>query len=114
MVESDSPALNSPLRSLVEREKWTRKDQSEVAVRDLASSAIEIEISVYFEVTTRHEEVEARESLLLGCLRLAEELQIELAFPTQTLHLVADGESAALPLLGHARSAGEPLHKASA
>ncbi len=107
-------AFRDGLRSLVEHEKWTRKDQSEVAVRDLASSAIEIEVSVYFEVTTRHEEVEARESLLLGCLRLAEELQIELAFPTQTLHLVADGAGAALPLLGHARSAGETAHKASA
>ena len=64
--------------------RWARKDQCEVAIHDLTASAIELQVGVYFDVTTSHEEAEAREALLLGCLRVAEELRIDLAVPTQT------------------------------
>jgi MscS family membrane protein len=82
------------IRELILGQKWTRKEQFEVSVGGLTDSAIEIEVSAYFDVATRHEEVEAREALLLGCLRLADELQVGLAFPTQTVHLVTDDEAA--------------------
>ena len=86
-------AFRDGIRELILAAKWTRKDQVEVAVHELAASAIELEISLYFDVTTRHEEVAAREALLLGCLRLAEELHVDLAFPTQTAPPVADAEA---------------------
>ena len=49
------------IRQLIHGLKWTRKDQVEVAVNELAAAAIELEVSVYFDVSTRHEEVAARE-----------------------------------------------------
>ena len=74
-------AFRDGLRRMALQLKWTRKDQCEVAIHDLTTSAIEIQISVYFDVTTSHEEAAAREALLLGCLRVAEELRIDLAVP---------------------------------
>ena len=98
-------AFRDALRRVVLQLKWTRKDQCEVAVHDLTASAIEIQVSVYFDVTTGHQEAEAREALLLGCLRVAEELRIDLAVPAHAaapdpeeesagpaLHLPAEGE----------------------
>jgi MscS family membrane protein len=95
-------AFREGLRQLILHEKCTRKDDCEVAIHNLTASAIEIQVSVYFDVVTSHEEAVARESLLLGCLRLAEELQVELAYPTQTVHVVTDAEAASVAL--------KPLH----
>ncbi len=77
-------AFRDGVRGMAEQLRWTRKDQCEVAIHDLTASAIELQIGVYFDVTTGHEEAEAREALLLGCLRVAEELRIDLAVPTHT------------------------------
>jgi MscS family membrane protein len=100
-------ALRDGIRQLLLQQPSTRKEQCEVAIHDLTDSAIEIQVSVYFDVTTGHEEAEAREALLLGCLRLAEELQIDLAYPTQTVHLVTDPEVTAPALSLHTGGAGE-------
>ena len=98
-------AFREGILQLALQGKWTRKDQAEVAVRDLTASAIEIEISVFFDVTASHEEREAREAILLGCLKLADDLKIELAFPTQTVHLVTDGDAGNVPLAVHKAAA---------
>jgi MscS family membrane protein len=99
-------AFRDGIHQLLLQQHSTRKDQCEVAIHDLTDSAIEIQVSVYFDVTTSHEEAQAREALLLGCLRLAEELHIDLAYPTQTVHLVTDTETAAPALSLHTASAG--------
>jgi MscS family membrane protein len=81
-------AFRDGIRELIRRHEQTRKDHFEVAINDLAASAIEILVNVYFEVADRHQELTARDALILDILRLAEELHIELAYPTQTIHLV--------------------------
>ncbi len=93
-------AFCDAIRQLALQGKWTRKDEVEVAINNLTETAIEIQVSVYFDVTAAAEEAAAREALLLGCLKLADELQINLAFPTQTVHLVTDADTAGptLPL----------------
>jgi MscS family membrane protein len=88
-------AFRDGIHQLLLQQQSTRKEQCEVAIHDLTDSAIEIQVSMYFDVTTSHEEAQAREALLLGCLRLAQELHIDLAYPTQTVHLVTDTETAA-------------------
>jgi hypothetical protein len=64
-----------------------------VAVIDLGASAVELLVNVYFEVADRHQELLARDALILGVLRLAEELKVELAYPTQKIHIVPPAES---------------------
>jgi MscS family membrane protein len=76
------------IKKLILAEQRTRKDHFEVAINDLAASAVEILVNVFFEVADRRQELEARDALILDILRLAEELKIELAFPTQTIHLI--------------------------
>jgi MscS family membrane protein len=99
-------AFRDGIHQLLLQQQSTRKEQCEVAIHDLTDSAIEIQVSVYFDVTTSHEEAQARQALLLGCLRLAEELHIDLAYPTQTVHLVTDSDAPAPALPMHTTRAG--------
>jgi MscS family membrane protein len=85
-------AFRDGIQELVRRHDRTRKNRFEIAVHDLAASAVEILVNIYFEVGDRQEELAARDALILDILRLAEEMNIELAFPTQTIHLVPSGE----------------------
>jgi MscS family membrane protein len=81
-------AFRKGIQDLIRKQENTRKDHFEVAVNDLAASAIEILVNVYFEVKDRHQELAARDALILDLLRLATELKIELAYQTQTIHVV--------------------------
>lgn len=85
-------AFREGIKEVILKLPRTRKSHFEVAIHELAASAIEILVNVYFEVIVAHEELAAREALILEVLRLAEELHIELAYPTQTIHLVTQGE----------------------
>jgi MscS family membrane protein len=94
-------AFRDGIREVIRRQERTRKDHFEVAVHELTASAVEVLVNVYFEVADRHQELAARDALILDVLRLAEELNVELAFPTQTVHLVPPtdptGKPAPLP-----------------
>jgi MscS family membrane protein len=101
-------AFRDALREVIQKQAHTRKDQFDVAINDLAASAIEVLVSVYFEVADGKQELAAREALILDILRLAEDLNIELAYPTQTIHVVApaapasrSAEQAELTTSGH-------------
>jgi MscS family membrane protein len=87
-------AFREGIRKVIQKEERTRKDHMEVAVNDLGASAIEVLVNVYFEVTDRQQELQAREAFILDILRLADELKIDLAYPTQTIHVVpSEGEA---------------------
>jgi MscS family membrane protein len=81
-------AFRDGIREIIMGEKRTRKTGFDVAVNELGDSAIKLVVSVYFEVADARQESEARESLILAILALADRLRIDLAFPTQTVHLV--------------------------
>jgi MscS family membrane protein len=87
-------AFRDGIQAVIRRQGLTRKEHFEVAIHELAASAIEILVNVYFEVADRHQELAARDALILDILRLAEDLNIELAFPTQTIHLALPAEVA--------------------
>ena len=81
-------AFREGIKEIIRKQARTRKDHFEVAVNDLLASSIEILVNVYFEVANRQEELAARDAFILALLRLAEEMNVELAYPTQTIHLV--------------------------
>ena len=87
-------AFRDAIGDAIRKHEHTRKDHLEVAVNDLAASAIEILVNVYFEVANRSQELAARDALILEILRLAGELNVELAFPTQTIHVVGKADPA--------------------
>ncbi len=108
-------AFRHGLRRMALQLKWTRKDQCEVAIHDLTTSAIEIQVSVYFDVTTSHEEAAAREALLLGCLRVAEEMRIDLAVPMHPASSAPEEEAGStLALQVEPDDEGEARHAESA
>lgn len=57
-----------------------------VHFRELSASSLNILFRCYIEVATFAEELVIREELLLKIVRTAEEVGVEFAYPTQTLH----------------------------
>lgn len=65
----------------------TRKDFFEIHFNDLGASSLNIMFYIFFKVPTWSEELKCRHEILLSIINLAEELGINFAFPTQTLHV---------------------------
>ncbi|MCA9414732.1 MAG: mechanosensitive ion channel family protein [Candidatus Omnitrophica bacterium] len=75
------------IRELVRLHPDTRKDYFHVYLNQFSASSLDILLYVFFKVPDWGAELKARNDFFLGVLRLAEELGVEFAFPTQTLHL---------------------------
>ena len=56
-------------------------------------SALNIEIFAYFRTASFAESLEMQEVLLLALMRKLKELDVEIAFPTRTLHIDAYGSA---------------------
>ncbi len=75
------------VRELIREHPRTIKEGFQVAFNEFSASSLDVVMLVKFEVTDWGSELEARQRLGLDILRLAENLGVELAFPTQTVHL---------------------------
>ena len=75
------------LREIVRQHPYMRKDYFQIWFNDLGASALEILIYVFWETPDWTTELRERHRFLLDALRLADELGVEFAFPTQTIHL---------------------------
>jgi MscS family membrane protein len=75
------------LREIVIRHPTTRKDYYNIYLNNLSSYSLDIMFYVFFEVPTWTEELKGREDLILSAIKLANELGVRFAFPTQTLHM---------------------------
>lgn len=75
------------LRGIVENHPNTWKDNYHVYFNDMASSSLNIMFYIFFEVPSWAQELKARHEVLMEVIKLAQELGINFAFPTQTLHV---------------------------
>lgn len=66
---------------------YTRHDAFEVHFHSLGAHSLNVLVYCFFGVAAWTEELKGRQSLLLEWMRLAEELGVSFAFPTQTLHV---------------------------
>lgn len=80
-------AFCEALRELVRQHPYMRKDYFQVYLNDLGASALEVLVYVFWETPDWSAELRERHRFLLDCLRVARELGVEYAFPTQTLYL---------------------------
>lgn len=80
-------AFCQAIRSLIERYPYTKKDNYQVHLNSFSSSSIDILVYVFWTVPNWSSELEQRHRLLLDILKLAKEMGVNMAFPTQTLHL---------------------------
>jgi MscS family membrane protein len=53
----------------------------------MGAYSLDILVNIFFDVTTWTEELTARHTFLMNVMKLGEELGVEFAFPTQTLHV---------------------------
>ncbi len=83
-------AFCEALREVVRQHPYMRKDYFHVYLNDLGGSALEIMIYVFWETPDWGTELRERHRFLLDCLRVAQKLGVEYAFPTQTLYLRQD------------------------
>jgi len=75
------------LRGIVEKHPHTRKDYYHIYMNDMGSHSLNILFYIFFITPNWAEELEFRHEIILSIIRLAEQLGIQFAFPTQTLHM---------------------------
>ena len=75
------------IRELIRRHPYTRKDYFQVYLHQFSASSLDILLYVFHQAPDWSTELRERHRLMLDILRLADGLGVELAFPTQTLHL---------------------------
>jgi MscS family membrane protein len=91
-VQYDTPperleAFCEAIRELIRNHPMTKKDGFHVYFNAMGDFSLQILLYVFFIVPDWKEELKARHRLLMDILRLGHEMNIEFAFPTQTLHL---------------------------
>lgn len=75
------------IRAILRANPSVRQDAYEVAFRNFGDSALEILLYFFFQVPTWTEELLQRQNVFLEVMRLAKSLNVDFAFPTQTLHV---------------------------
>jgi len=75
------------IRQLIRDHPYTRKDFYQVHFNAFGPSSLEILLYCFHEAPDWATELRERHRLFVDILRLASELGVEFAFPTQTLHL---------------------------
>jgi MscS family membrane protein len=76
------------IKNIIKANPHTRKDYFHVVFNDFGASSLDIMVYFFLKVPNWSDELVERQNVLLEIIRLAEELQIEFAFPTQTLHVM--------------------------
>lgn len=85
------------LRELVRQHPYMRKDSFHIYLNGLGASSLEILVYVFWRTPDWGTELRERHRFLLDSLRLADELGVEFAFPTQTLFM-RQGSDTPLPV----------------
>jgi MscS family membrane protein len=75
------------VRELIRQHPYTRKDYFHVYLNDFSASSIDVMLYCFVETPDWGTELRERERLLLDIMRLAQNLGVEFAFPTQTLYM---------------------------
>ncbi len=75
------------LRTIVENHPDTRKDYYNVYLNELSAYSLDVMFYIFFAVPTWPDELRCRHEIILDVIKLAQELGVRFAFPTQRLHM---------------------------
>jgi MscS family membrane protein len=75
------------IRQLILNYKWTRKDYFNVYFTNFGASSLDIQVMVFWETSDYTREQAEKHRLNIDILRLANEMGVGFAFPTQTVHM---------------------------
>lgn len=81
------------VRELVRLHPYMRKDYYHVYLNSLGASSLDVLVYVFWETPDWSTELRERHRFLLDVLRLAKAQQVNIAFPTQTLHLLTEADN---------------------
>lgn len=80
------------VRELIRLHPYTRKDYYHVWLNAFSTSSLDVLVYVFFETPEWGTELRERHRFMLDIIRLADELGVGFAFPTQTLHVYKEEE----------------------
>lgn len=80
-------AFCEAIRELVREHPYTRKDYYQVWVNEFGPSSINILVYVFWEAPDWQTELRERHRFMIDIMRMANELGVEFAFPSQTVYL---------------------------
>jgi MscS family membrane protein len=75
------------LREIVKDHPDTRKDYYEIYLNEMANSSLNVMFYIFFEASSWSDELKGRHEILLSIIEFANEVGVNFAFPTQTLHM---------------------------
>lgn len=75
------------LREIVKNHPNTRKDYYEIYLNEMADSSLNVMFYIFFEASSWSDELKGRHEILLSIIEFANEVGVNFAFPTQTLHM---------------------------
>ncbi|MDR9418670.1 mechanosensitive ion channel family protein [Gracilimonas sp.] len=75
------------IKAIVKANKHFRQEMYEVHFNSFGAHSLDVLVYVFFDVPDWSTELQQRHNFLLEVLRLAKEVGVEFAFPTQTLHM---------------------------
>ncbi len=88
------------VRAIIQANEYTRKDYYEIHLSAFGAHSLDVMVYLFLKVDSWSEELREKHNIFLEILRLAKELHVEFAFPTQTLHLdsLAESQAQAVPV----------------
>lgn len=75
------------IRGLIQNHPYSRSEVFEVHLNSFGANSLNIMIYMFFKVPTWTAELEGKHDLIIGILKLAEELNVRFAFPTSSIHI---------------------------
>ncbi|MBQ6109605.1 MAG: mechanosensitive ion channel family protein, partial [Thermoguttaceae bacterium] len=78
------------IKKILKEDPDVLEDRCTVSVYDFSESSIDILFNTFFRADTSAQEFAIRERLLLSILKLASEMGVDFAFPTQTNYVISE------------------------
>lgn len=75
------------IKNILRENAFTRKDYFHVVFNEYSDSSLNVLLYFFLKIPDWSSELRERERIFLKIYRLAEELEVKFAFPTQTLHV---------------------------
>lgn len=75
------------IKQIIHAHPKTKKDYFQVSFSGYGDSSLNIFINVFFHVANWNEELEAKQNIFLEILKLAKKIEVEFAFPSQSLYI---------------------------
>ena len=96
------------VRALIRANPGMRKDYYIVEFHGFAGSSLDVLVYCFIDAPNWNDELRTRHVLNLDIMRLAEDLGVEFAFPTQTLHVASTpGQPEEIPAAAERQALGE-------